>query len=450
MEQWIEKEMECLEVGDVRRQKRAKVILEGMMKRPKGSLPESAGGSAEMAAIYRMMNNPAVGLKKIVEAHGVATLGRAAGMKTVLCPQDTTFLNYEKQPTIEGLGSYAGKEHGFMVHLTIAATEEGVVLGSLDVQTMLHREGSAGAKRYKAQGIEQKQSMRWLRSLERLNELAPVDESIEQWVSVADREADIYEMFTALRHGRVHWLVRAAYNRATVVAENYLWDEVAKSPLLGEKTVEVHGRADRPGREAVLEVRAQAVGLRPPRRVDRVLPEVEVWAVWAREMDPPPGEEAVEWMLLTDLPVENFAQACEKLQWYGRRWLIERFFYVLKSGCQVESLQLAKRSRLETALGFYLIISWRILWMTLWARVEPKLPATVAFTEAEWKITWIMALKKPLPSTCPTLSEVVAWLAQLGGHQGKSNSKPPGPKAIWSGLQHIQSVRAYQIALENV
>jgi hypothetical protein len=421
-----------------------------MAARPEGSLPQTAADAAEVAAIYRLMNNPALGLDELAAAHRGATLERTSGMRTVLCPQDTTFLNYSSQPTIEGLGGYSHQEHGLMVHLTIAATVDGLVLGSLDVQTLLHRQGPAVGRTYKAKAIADKQSMRWLRSLERLNELAQSDESVGQWVSVADREADIYELFAADRHPRVHWLVRATHDRATTSTQSYLWDQIEAGVLLGEQTLQVHARAERPARQAVLEVRAQAVNLRPPRRRGGKLPGVEVWAVLARERQPPKGCPAVEWMLLSDLPVLNFEQAVEKLQWYARRWLIERFFYVLKSGCRVEALQLANRPRLETALGFYLIVAWRILWMTLWARTDPSLPATVALTDEEWKITWVMVRKRPPPPSIPTLADVIGWLAQMGGHSGKAHAKPPGPKAIWSGLQQVQTIRAYQLAVKNV
>jgi len=55
-------------------------------------------------------------------------------------------------------------------------------------------------------------------------------------------------------------------------------------------------------------------------------------AVYAYEVNPPENEEAVEWMLLTNMPVTNFQEACEKVLWYCLRWRIEMYFKVLKSG----------------------------------------------------------------------------------------------------------------------
>jgi len=43
---------------------------------------------------------------------------------------------------------------------------------------------------------------------------------------------------------------------------------------------------------------------------------VGVYAVYAQETDPPEGEEAVGWMLLTTEPVTNAVQAATILRWY--------------------------------------------------------------------------------------------------------------------------------------
>ena len=50
--------------------------------------------------------------------------------------------------------------------------------------------------------------------------------------------------------------------------------------------------------------------LRPPdRNHGGALEPVGIWAVGAFEINPPDGQEPIEWILLTSLPVETFAQA---------------------------------------------------------------------------------------------------------------------------------------------
>ncbi len=52
------------------------------------------------------------------------------------------------------------------------------------------------------------------------------------------------------------------------------------------------------------------------------------------------------------------------MRWYSYRWLIERYHFVLKSGCGLEKLQLETGRRIEMALATYSIVAWRLLWLT--------------------------------------------------------------------------------------
>ena len=73
-------------------------------------------------------------------------------------------------------------------------------------------------------------------------------------------------------------------------------------------------------------------------------------AIHVLEENPPEGEEGIEWMLLTNLKVDSFEEACEKIRWYGLRWRIEMFFKVIKSGLRVEACRLAHGERLARYL----------------------------------------------------------------------------------------------------
>ena len=63
----------------------------------------------------------------------------------------------------------------------------------------------------------------------------------------------------------------------------------------------------------------------------------------------------------------HYWNACLQIKWdcYSYRWLIERYHYVLKSGCRLEQLQLEKADMIERALYTYTIVAWRLLWMTV-------------------------------------------------------------------------------------
>jgi len=175
----------------------------------------------------------------------------------------------------------------------------------------------------------------------------------------------------------------------------------------------------------------------------------EVTAVLAREESPPPGEKPVEWLLLTNEDVTTLDAACLRVAWYRKRWLVEIFFRILKSGCQVEALQLATRERLERALALYLVIAWRILHLVTLGRDCPGLPCDAAFSAEEWRAAWLVAKRRPPPDAPPPLGEMVRIVAGFGGFLGRKGDGHPGPKALWEGLLKLMAyVEAFQAARE--
>jgi hypothetical protein len=58
------------------------------------------------------------------------------------------------------------------------------------------------------------------------------------------------------------------------------------------------------------------------------------------------------------------------------RWVVEVWHKVLKSGCAIEQRQLASAANLQWALAVYSVIAWRLLAVTLLARVAPEVACT--------------------------------------------------------------------------
>ena len=170
-----------------------------------------------------------------------------------------------------------------------------------------------------------------------------------------------------------------------------------------------------------------------------------VTTILAREEHPPAGEKALEWRLLTNRAAETLEAVAQLIDGYRRRWRVEIFFSILKSGCRVEMLQLGTLERLERALVLYLIIAWRILHLVTWGRNCPNLPCDVVFDPEEWQAAWIVAHRSPPPQTPPTLNTMVRLIAGFGGFLGRKHDSHPGPKAIWEGML---KVRAFAIAFE--
>jgi hypothetical protein len=185
-----------------------------------------------------------------------------------------------------------------------------------------------------------------------------------------------------------------------------------------------------------LEVRVSPVTLKAPKG-EKAAP-VDLWAVQLWEPDPPEGAEAVEWMLLTNVPTTGFAEAVERARWYAARWGIEVFHRTLKTGCQIEDRQLGYRTRLEHCLAVDMVVAWRVYYLTMLGRVEDDLPCTVFFQDPEWKALYNWHHKTTeLPQTPPSLKETVLWIAKKGGFQGRASDGAPGVEVMWHGLQKL-------------
>ena len=443
---WAQEEFGQAQLGDARLRQRLFVLARDFYARPQGSVPQSCGGDrAKTKAAYRFFDHGKVTMEAVLQSHYEATAQRVAKEAVVLAPQDTTYLDYNAHPATENLGPIgrtAEGRIGLVVHDTLAFNLEGTPLGLLNVQCWARDPEQFGKKHRRRQlAFEEKESVKWLRSLEavaRVQGQCPQT----QIVSVGDREADIYELFVWASEpaGRPHLLVRAEHNRRLAEEHGYLWEQMAAEPVAGIKPVRLPRRPNRPARVAELEVRFRRVELRAPKTRAK-LPNVRLWAIWAREANPPQGIEPVEWMLLTSLPVENFEQACEKLDWYARRWGIEVFHRTLKSGCKIENRQLGSADRIEACLAIDLVVAWRIFHLTKLGREMPEVPCTVYFEEIEWQALVGFLRKDPKPPAHPpTLREAILMVASLGGFLGRKGDGEPGTQTIWLGLQRLDDI----------
>lgn len=163
--------------------------------------------------------------------------------------------------------------------------------------------------------------------------------------------------------------------------------------------------------------------------------------LWAREIDPPEGEQPVQWILLTNLAVHSLEQACQIVDWYRLRWRIETLFDALKNVCRIEKAQLREAAALRNLCALHLIVAWRILRLKNLSREHPHLPATICFTAGELEV---LALMQPQASRqLDTLREAVTAMARPGGYLARKNDKPPGLKTLARGHQRLCLLAAF-------
>jgi hypothetical protein len=332
----------------------------------------------------------------------------------------------------------------------MVVTPEGLPLGILHQQVWARAADDRKRHTRRQRPIEEKESFRWLEMVDAVESLLPQD--VEVWIS-GDREADIFELFAMPRRAGLHLVVRAEHDRKVESEEaQYLRQAVENSPVLGHMEVSVPRSRKRKERTAKLQVRACTLKLLPPRnhpgRAD--LSPVPVSVVRVREVESTPeGEEPIEWMIITTLPVYSLGRAVEVVEAYAQRWKIERYHYVLKSGCGVEKLQLESADRIERALSIYNVVAWRLLYMTYVARVAPDLPCTAVLEDDEWKALFVVGSKRarPLPDQTPSVREAVRMVATLGGFLGRKGDGEPGIQAIWTGFRRLMD---FTLALQRL
>jgi hypothetical protein len=451
---WAEHECARAQLGDARLTERLIGLARDFYGKPQAQIPQLCGSRAKTKAAYRFFSHPACTMEAILASHYEASAERAATQPVVLAVQDTTSLNYSAQPAIENLGPIGtrleGGPVGLMVHDTMLFTPAGVALGLMDVQCWARKPEEFGKRhKRKALAIEHKESVKWLKSVQTAARLQTRLANTTV-VSVGDREADIFELFdraSRLAHAP-KLLIRAETNRRLAQEQAKLWEHLQGCEIAGQVQLHLPRRHQRVARSARLALRFARVELTPPQRNAKLKP-VAVWAVLARECDPAPGIEPIEWMLLTTCAVDSFEQAREKLAWYTQRWGIEVYHRTLKSGCRIEQRQLGTADRIEACLAIDMVVAWRILHLAKLGREHPDVPCTVYFQDHEWKALWCFVHRShQLPAKPLGLREAMRMVAGLGGFLGRKGDGEPGTQTLWLGLQRLDDIAiAYQLFL---
>jgi hypothetical protein len=315
-------------------------------------------------------------------------------------------------------------------------------MGLVDVQVWVRdpKQFGKSANRYE-RPIEQKESYKWLKSFQGAARLQRQLGSTTTVVSVGDREADIYELFCLAQKDPLHpkLLVRAERDRRVQGANMCLWQYMESHAVAGERLVRIPKRNGRAPRDARLEIRFAQVELRAPKRKPMLGP-LRVWAVYVTEVDAPTPKEAIDWMLLTTLEVNDFEGALEKVDWYKKRWGIEEYHRTIQSVCRIENRQLGDRTVWENCLAIDLVVAWRIEHIKKLSREYPQAPCTVAFDEPEWQALFVLRNPdQPLPSIAPSIHQMTRWTAELGGFLGGKNENP-GSTTLGRGLQTLHDI----------
>lgn len=367
---------------------------------------------------------------------------RNRATKVVLAVQDTTSFNFAHHVASRGLGVIdAHGTSGFFAHTTLAVSDDGVPLGVFDQQVWRREPNKYPAPNtHQALPITEKESMKWL------NGLYETQDSPKQVITITDREGDIYELLQA-SHEVGDCIVRAVRNRR-LAGGGKLSQSLEECEPMATYELEVTRQRNQEKRVALVTLRSTSVRLLPPKNRKKSIAVIPMSALRMQvveviELDAPADVDALHWRLLTTLPVNTLEDAQRIVRFYTYRWLVERFHYVLKSGCRFEDSQLQSYEALTRFLALCSHQAWQLLQLTYQARVTPDAACDTLLTPQQWQALQAHKIGQAIPNTsCPTLAEATLWIAHLGGFIGRNSDAQPGVKVLWRGWQRLQDLVA--------
>lgn len=372
------------------------------------------------------------------------TAKRSEAHQIVLVSQDTTDISYPKHYESEGLGDLGGGRGGvnpgLCLHSAMVISQEGLPLGL--VGQKVWAPVATGRKEHpKKYPLEEKENYCWVEALQWTSQYLA---KVNQVLVISDRESDFYEYMIAPRAANMELLFRA-HHLQRYVYYNDVKMHLRDVTFSHSTSVElfVPTAKNRKKRTAKLEVSWGKVIC--PAAVDKKGKDIPLWVVKAKEIDPPTGEQALEWVLITTVPVEDQATALLMLDYYRKRWIIERWHLVLKQGMQVERLQFDNFMRLSHAIELISIVSWQLLCLKHLAAQNLDLAAEDILEPLQVEV-----LKKQKGVKELTLRKALVAIAALAGFTPSKKQPLPGEKTIWRGWFILDKLcEGYKLAAQK-
>jgi hypothetical protein len=179
-------------------------------------------------------------------------------------------------------------------------------------------------------------------------------------------------------------------------------------------------------------------------------PSLDLWVIYAGEVDPPPGVVPVEWVLLSNVAADDLARASERVDWYSCRPIIEDYHRGMKSGMGIELPQFESADRLEPVIGL-LSVSAAVLLQLRHAVRDPQAQHTPA-TRVVPKLWTLLVASQAYrdPHRQLSVKEFFVGVAKLGGHLARKHDGPPGWITLWRGWRKLHlMIEGAQAAIQG-
>ena len=437
------KDFSIIKFGDKRLDNRLQKSVEYMTKNSQNSILSSGQTRHDAKAFYALLSNEKFKLKHLITAYQNGTIERIRSSKiqSFLLIQDTTDINLNGHKKTKNLGFSSEHVRGIQTHSCIAVTEDGVPLGLMnqiyhtrekDKSSLTHHEK---VKR----SIEEKESFRWLKTARDV--VSKMPENVTA-ITVCDREGDFYEFYSDLTTIGSDFVIRLLHDRETIDGERLIQHFKPCENI--EISVPRNTRENIPQRTAVCEVSFGNVEILKPKKADINQPRSHNFSV-VRIFENSTAKGRIEWLLTTSLSVNNIKDCLRVLNIYIQRWKIERFHFVLKSGCQVERIQQRTYERIQPIILILSVIAIYIMAMTYLSRICPDINCDAFFDDEEWKILYRLIKRTKIPpERSYKLQTAINWLGELGSFKHIKSDGNYGLKSVLNGLIKLYDAIDYQ------
>lgn len=436
----------ALDLGDKRRTSCLVDSVDIMCRHPGGTLPDKLNRPADLRAFYRLMRRPEVTHAVLMRSHADHTRACIAALGTgvVLILHDATELDYTNKTALADQLAQIGQgtHRGYICHNSLAVrADTGAVLGL--TSQLLHQRADVpeGETLKQSRERENRESRLWVQGAQASG---PAPAGV-RCVDVSDSLSDTFEyMAYEVTQGR-HFVLRYREDRrleAPVDGQDYLVAAVQALPAAGQRQIRVLASPGRCARKTTVQIALTPVRLALPRKHHGHYAKapLDLWAVRVWEPNTPAGEEPLEWILLTNVPVHHETDAQERVDWYERRPIIEEYHKGMKTGCRIESMQFERIERLEPAIAVLSVVTTTLLQLRDAARApdaDQRLATELLGAD------YVEVLANHYGNRLgprPTILKFYMHVARLGGHQNRKVDGFPGWITLWRGWTRLQSM----------
>ena len=261
-------------------------------------------------------------------------------------------------------------------------------------------------------------------------------------MNVCDRGADAFENIEFWENRGEKYVIRSKRDRKIMTEDGSptrLHEYARAQPRVSERTVAVSANHRQGARQATVAMGFAKVTLPAPnnKRGEHSRRPVQSWVIHVLETHPPGGQQALEWILLSNVAAATSEDAQERVDWYRCRPIVEEFHKAMKTGCGIEELQFTTRKALEVTLALLSVVATHLLRLRDRSRDERTRdrPASETIDPIYVQVLSLMRFKQQRELTT---HEFFMALAKLGGHLNRKSDGPPGWLVLWSGWTKLQ------------